>query len=149
MQKSFDTTFETYEVIGEPLGEGGAGRVYRVKNSGNEHFALKCLSPERITTEKRKRFKNEIAFCTTCQHQNIVRVIDHGFVSIDGIKCPFYVMPLFPMTLRKLMGEGVSAEKVLPLFTQILQGIDAAHKSKAIHRDLKPENILYDPTKDL
>jgi len=147
--KSFDTALETYEVIGAPLGEGGAGRVYPVKNKSNERFALKCLSPERITTERLKRFKNEIAFCSEYEHRNIIQVLDSGPSIIKGVKCPFYVMTEFPMTLRKLLDKGISHEKALLLFSQILDGIDAAHKLKVFHRDLKPENILYDPTKDL
>ncbi|MDD5301143.1 MAG: serine/threonine-protein kinase [Gallionella sp.] len=146
---SFETTFETFEVIGSPLGEGGAGRVYPVKNEGNERFALKCLSPERITTERRKRFKNEIAFCSKYEHKNIIQVLDSGLAIIKGVKCPFYVMPEFPMTLRKLLDGVIPPEKALPLFNQILDGIDAAHQLKAFHRDLKPENILYDPIKNL
>lgn len=146
---SFDTAFDAYEVMGAPLGEGGAGRVFSVKNGSNERFALKCLSPERITTDRRKRFKNEIAFCSKYEHQNIIQVLDSGLAIIKGEKCPFYVMPEFPMTLRKLLDQGISRDKVLPLFSQILDGIDAAHKLKAFHRDLKPENILYDPTKNL
>jgi serine/threonine protein kinase len=147
--KVFDTPFETYEVIGAPIGEGGAGRVYPVKSGSNERLALKCLSPERITTDRRKRFKNEIAFCSKYEHRNIIQVLDSGLSIINGAKCPFYVMPEFPMTLRKLLDQGISSEKVLPLFSQILDGIDAAHQLSAFHRDLKPENILYDPTKDL
>lgn len=146
---SFDTAFDTYAVLGAPLGEGGAGRVFSVKNDSNERFALKCLSPERITTERRKRFKNEIAFSSKYEHRNIIQVLDSGLSIIKGVKCPFYVMPEFPMTLRKLLDQGISCEKVFPLFSQILDGIDAAHKLKAFHRDLKPENILYDSTKNL
>jgi serine/threonine protein kinase len=32
---------------------------------------------------------------------------------------------------------------VLPLFSQILNGVEAAHLLKVVHRDLKPENCLY------
>lgn len=39
---------------------------------------------------------------------------------------------------------GVRQDQVLSLFSQILNGIEAAHKSGVIHRDLKPENILSD-----
>lgn len=144
----FESTFESYRVIGS-LGEGGAGKVFAVKNDEGKQFALKCLSPDRITTERRKRFKNEMDFCSKSGHLNIIQVVDSGLSIIKDEKCPFYVMPEFPMTLRKLLDKEISHEKVLPLFSQILDGIDAAHKLKAFHRDLKPENILYDPTKRL
>ena len=147
--KTFDTAFDTYEVIGPPLGEGGSGCVFPVQNLGNQRFALKCLSPERVTTERRKRFKNEIAFCSNYEHTNIVRVLDSGVAVVKSEKSPFYVMPQFPLTLRKLMDKGIEHQKALQLFGQLLSGMDAAHKYGVFHRDLKPENILYDPQKDL
>ncbi len=145
--KEFETIFETYYVL-DALGEGGAGKVFAVKNGSGERFALKCLSPDRITTEKRKRFKNEMDFCSKYEHRNIIQVLDAGLAIIGGIKCPFYVMPEFSLTLRKLLEKGFSQEKILPLFSQILDGVEAAHKLKVFHRDLKPENILYDSAND-
>lgn len=144
----FETPFDSYEVI-EPLGDGGAGKVFAVKNKEGERLALKCLHPERITTERRKRFKNEIDFCSRDEHLNIVRVLDSGFVMIKETKCPFYVMPEFPMTLRKMLSQNIPYAKKIALFLNILDGINAAHKLNTYHRDLKPENILYDPNIEL
>lgn len=140
--QTFETPFDTYIEVGL-LGEGGAGRVYEVKNDKGEHFALKCLSPDKITSERRKRFKNEIGFCLRAAHRNIVRVIDTGVIDIKGTMCPFYVMPKCKATLRALIGDTPS-NQVLPLFAQILDGVDAAHKLNVWHRDLKPENVLWD-----
>jgi hypothetical protein len=147
--KKFVTAFDIYSVTGSPLGEGGAGKVFSVHNEDNESYALKCLSPDRITTEKRKRFKNEIAFCSKFSHKNIIEVIDYGVVSIKEKDCPFYVMPMFKMTLRNLLENNLAPENVISLFSQILDGIEAAHLLKVFHRDLKPENILFDPNKEL
>jgi hypothetical protein len=145
----FETAYDAYVIDGPLLGEGGAGRVHSVRNEDGQKLALKCLFPERITTERRKRFKNESAFCRSFRHRNIIHVLDSGLTEIDGVKCPFYVMPEFTLTLRKLIAQGLPKERILPLFSQILDGIDAAHKLGVIHRDIKPENILYDPEKDL
>lgn len=53
-------------------------------------------------------------------------------------------MQFFDSSLRRLIEAGIEHNAILPLFSQILDGVEAAHKSKVIHRDLKPENILYD-----
>lgn len=140
--QAFETPFDVYTEVGL-LGEGGAGRVYEVQNDKGQRFALKCLSPDRITTERRKRFKNEIGFCQRTLHRNIVRVLDTGVLKLKGVMCPFYVMPKYKGTLRSLIGSTHAAQ-VLALFAQLLDGVEAAHKLDVWHRDLKPENILLD-----
>lgn len=141
--EAFESAFNVYSVTGV-RGEGGSGRVFAVKDADGREFALKCLFPDRVNTERRKRFKNELDFCRRFRHHNIIQVTDFGLVAWDNQKCPFYVMPLYPTTLRKLMENGVAPHKVLALFSQILDGVEAAHLHGVFHRDIKPENILYD-----
>lgn len=138
----FNTPFDIY-TSSAVIGEGGAGRVHVVSNTAGEEFALKCLTPERITYERLKRFKNEIQFCQHCSHSNIVKVVDTGVTLIRGINCPFYVMHRYSGTLRTQMGK-LKRDDVMTLFSQILNGVEAAHLAKVWHRDLKPENILYE-----
>jgi len=102
-QLTFDTPFDTYTSL-TVIGEGGAGRVYAVTNNAGETFALKCLAPERISSERLKRFKNEINFCQNHSHPNILKVIDTGVITMEEVKCPFYVMKRYAGTLRTLTG---------------------------------------------
>jgi serine/threonine protein kinase len=51
-------------------------------------------------------------------------------------------------SLRDVMQAGLAPDRVLPLFSQILDGVEAAHLQQVVHRDLKPENILYDRGSD-
>lgn len=128
---------------------GGSGRVYKVRDiNHNDIFAAKCIDPEKATKEKLKRFKNELHFCSLENSKNIVKVIDHGLARKNNQKMPFYVMPYYEETLRHLMKRKMNPNKVLPYFSQILDGVEAAHLKKVWHRDLKPENILYDSTSD-
>ncbi|MGE0357191.1 MAG: serine/threonine-protein kinase [Burkholderiales bacterium] len=138
---SFDTPFDNYRVKGV-IGEGGAGQVYEVVNSAEELFALKCLAPERVTSDRRKRFKNEITFCQKADHPNIVKVLDAGVALINDVKCPFYVMRRYSGTLRTHLRQ-ITANDALRVFSQILDGVEAAHLAGVWHRDLKPENILW------
>lgn len=140
--KAFETTFGSY-VADEVLGEGGAGRVYRVRDESGSPFALKLLHGHGITSDKRRRFKNEIGFLQSNQHKNLVRVVDHGVLSGNGDSSPFYVMELYDESLRALMSLGIPCDLVLPLYSQILDGVEAAHLKNVVHRDLKPENILH------
>ncbi len=140
---SFETTFGVY-VVDELLGEGGAGRVYGGVDSDGTAFALKVLTEERASADKRRRFKNEISFLARNKHRNIVTVIDHGVARGGEICGPFYIMRRYQSSLRQLMQKRIPLDSVLPLFSQILNGVEAAHLQNVVHRDLKPENILYD-----
>ena len=140
----FESPFDSYTSVGV-IGEGGAGMVYEVRNSSGDTFALKCLVPERVNADRLKRFKNEIAFCQRQDHPNIVKVLDTGATNLRGVKVPFYVMRLYTGTLRTHM-DGLKAGDVLQAFSQLLNGVEAAHLSNVWHRDVKPENVLWDQT---
>lgn len=144
----FETAFNGYKSV-EILGQGGSGIVFEVFDETGIKLALKRLNPTYITAEKRRRFKNEINFCEKNTHKNILTVVDSGFKDVDGTKCPFYVMPQYASTLRKLMDSRIPPQQVLSKFSQILDGVEASHLHGVWHRDLKPENILYDDSKDL
>jgi serine/threonine protein kinase len=147
MSKLKNLRFETMSAVYTPhnvRGEGGAGVVYEVTDEESNRFALKLLSVAVVSTEKTKRFRNEINFLQKNRHANIVPVLDFGFSQTEGgVKSPFYVMPLYDTTLRNIMAEGIIHDLVLPYFTQILNGVEALHLKNGWHRDLKPENILY------
>lgn len=139
-KSSFRSAFNNYTSV-RLLGSGGSGDVYEVVDKDGNHFALKVIDPRKATSQKLKRFQNEIAFCQKHTHENLISVVDHGPAPSGG---PFYVMPLYPGTLEKVLSGPLPAAEVLPVFSQILNGVEAAHKKGAAHRDLKPQNILCD-----
>jgi serine/threonine protein kinase len=147
-QRVYESAFDTYTVE-KTIGEGGSGVVYLVKNSNGDPFALKCLHPHLSTGQRRKRFKNEIAFLSKVQQpSNIVPMVDSG-LSINGAdKTPFYVMRLYDGTLRSRMSGTIAVADVMPIFSRVLDGVETAHLLGAVHRDLKPENILCDKASD-
>ncbi len=142
----FETAFTTYTSI-NAIGEGGAGRVFKVIDEEGKPFAIKMLDPSKASGERRKRFKNELHFCLKNNHCHIVTVLDHGIVNVNGTTAPFYVMPLYSGSLRTIM-KGITPDRIPVYFSQLLDGVEAAHLKKVIHRDLKPENVLYDDQSD-
>ena len=109
-----------------------------------KQYAIKLLDSQNASSEKARRFKNEILFGTRNQHKNIVSISDHGLWTGDAVAHPFYVMPQYVGTLRQVIKAGLKSEQVLPLFGQILDGLEVAHLLGVVHRDIKPENILLD-----
>ena len=87
------TAFDEYELV-EKVGEGACGKVFSAKNAEGEEFAIKFLDRS-IGKTKLKRFKNEIGFCEHNNHPNVVKVLDHGCLSLDGITYVFCVMPRY------------------------------------------------------
>lgn len=133
------TTFEEYQIT-KQIGAGGAGKVYAVTDIGGDRYAIKVLDGEKASGSKLKRFKNEINFCSSNKHPNIIQILGTGRTS-GGI--PFYVMPLYDGTLRSVIDGDLPPEELVRLFGQILDGVEAAHLQGIWHRDLKPENVLW------
>ena len=145
---TLETAFGLY-TINELIGEGGAGRVFGGAATDGSMVAVKVLSEKQASSDKRARFRNEIAFLSRNKHPNIVTVTDHGLVRSGKIAGPFYVMPLYGGNLRRMLENKIPADNVLSLFLEILDGVEAAHLQGVVHRDLKPENILYRRDKPL
>jgi serine/threonine protein kinase len=142
--KEFRTAFARYKRL-QSIGEGGSGRVFKVEEEGTgKLFAVKYFSSEQASTEKVKRFKNELFFSLKNTHKNILTAVDYGMWQSRRGEVPFYVMPFYPKTLKSLMKEGQAQSNAENLISQLLDGVEAAHLKGIWHRDLKPENILID-----
>jgi serine/threonine protein kinase len=138
--KIFAGAFDTYTAL-ELIARGGSGTVYKVIDSEGQHFALKVLTTN-APGKRLKRFSNEINFCLQPHSKNIVQILEYSKTE-EGLL--FYVMPYYPRTLGDWINKGIPPPEVLPLYSQILDGVEAAHLLGVFHRDIKPENILCDP----
>ena len=134
------TAFSDF-TIEKQIGSGGNGRVFSATSDNDVKTAIKFITYEGAS-EKRKRLKNEIHFCEHCNHPNIIKIIDHGYIEFEDGAYFFYVMPLFEETLRQRMKKGISPKSIVKIFYGLLNGLYYAHKEGIVHRDLKPENIL-------
>src|SRR5262245_49460893 len=75
--------FEKFEVV-KPLGSGGMGEVYEVRNVLlNTKFALKVLPKGDRDAKALIRFQNEAKTVSRLSHPNIAAVYDFG-VGSDG-----------------------------------------------------------------
>lgn len=138
----FQTAFETYTAT-EIIGQGGSGYVYKCHDANGNLFAAKLLNPQNVTAERQKRFKNEVLFCQRIEHPNVLKILDDGPYLQGEKSVPFYIMQLYDSSLRELLKKGIKPDQVLPLFSQLLNGVEVSHLNKVVHRDLKPENFLY------
>ncbi len=135
---------DDYELLG-PLGQGGYGRVYRVRDLHLEReVALKVLHPH-LTADPAvvERFRREAQLAARLNHPNIVNIYDIGGRS--GLL--WYTMEMVPgPNLAQLVEkEGpLPLEVVVRLLREALSALAQAHASGLVHRDLKPENMLLE-----
>jgi len=130
-----------YEIV-SPIGAGGMGEVYRVRDTRlGRDVALKVL-PESFANESERlhRFEQEARAVAALNHPNILAVFDIG--QLNG--SPYLISELLEgESLRDLLDHGTLPQrKAVEYGVQIAQGLAAAHEKGIIHRDLKPENIF-------
>ena len=94
-----------------------------------------------MSRERRKRFKNELAFLRRRMHPRLVSVIDHG--QSAAVSGPFYVMPRYDGSFRDLIRHGIDPSQVIDIVGQMPTGVEAARMLVgAVHRDRRG---LIDP----
>jgi eukaryotic-like serine/threonine-protein kinase len=130
-------------VIRKRLGEGGMGVVLACHDADlGRPAAIKLLKAEVDLPQYRARLLREAQAMARLEHPNVVRVYEVGsergrlFVAmelVDGV------------TLTEWLAGGRRPwREVLGVFTQVGDGLAAAHRAGLIHRDFKPDNVLVD-----
>jgi len=91
-------------------------------------------------------FYKEWSILATMVHPNVIGIYDIGEFEEEGIKKPFFVMPLLPgASLDRLIRDGsprLTTENVVNIIDQACRGLHAAHEQGLVHRDVKPNNIF-------
>ena len=128
--------------IGELIGRGGMGEVYRGADTRlGRDVAIKILSPHLAgDPASLARFRREARAVAALSHPNIVAVFDVG---AEG-DTHFVVTELLEgETLRTTLAAApLPVDETLRIATAIADGLAAAHAKGIIHRDLKPENVF-------
>jgi len=133
-----------FEVV-STLGEGGMGKVYRVRDRQIEgrEVALKVLRPLFSRNDKfRTLFFKEINAAQNFVSENVVQVRDTG--QMDDGKL-FLTMDLVAgESLRSVLDrEGsLAVRHALEVARQLLLGLQSGHEQGFVHRDVKPSNVM-------
>ena len=130
-----------YEVIA-PLGAGGMGRVYKVRNViSNREEAMKILLPDFASDpDLAARFMAEIRTLAGLDHPGIAQLRTAFQYNNQFVMVMEYVEGT---TLEKLASQmRIPPGHLLDYSMQVLAALSYAHGRGVTHRDIKPANIM-------
>lgn len=140
-----DTLLADRYLIGEPLGQGGMGRVFEaLDQQTGQKVAVKELLLEAGEDRREallEQVRQEARLLLRLEHPGLPRLIE---LLEDGAQ-PFLVMELVSgRNLSEVLAqEGPQDEaRVLEWLEQLAVALDYLHRHQVVFRDLKPSNLM-------
>jgi serine/threonine protein kinase len=128
--------------IGELLGRGGMGLVYKAQQIALKRtVALKMvLSGAHASAAERTRFRTEAEAVAQLQHPNIVQIYEVG----EQAGCPYLALEFVGggSLAQHLNGKPLAPRRAAELVLDLARAVQHAHEHGIVHRDLKPANVL-------
>jgi serine/threonine protein kinase/WD40 repeat protein len=143
------TVFGRFEIM-ERVGSGGAGTVFRARDSRlGRLVALKVARAEALfSSEAKQRFVREAQTLAALRHPNIIPIYEFG----ESGGLPYIVEELCegPNLAIWLRDKAAVRQKVpiraaVQWMLVLAQAVAHAHRCGIVHRDLKPSNVLLGP----
>ena len=133
--------------LGQEVGRGATGVVYRAVDAEGRDVALKVLHPQLATDPTVVgRFVQERQIFGRIRHRNVVEVTD---LIADADRLGVAMEFVEGGTLAEMVArERISATEAVRLAAEVADGLEAIHASGAVHRDLKPANVLLGGSPD-
>eukprot|EP01113_Clastostelium_recurvatum_P010861 TRINITY_DN1545_c0_g2_i1.p1 TRINITY_DN1545_c0_g2~~TRINITY_DN1545_c0_g2_i1.p1 ORF type:complete len:736 (+),score=171.38 TRINITY_DN1545_c0_g2_i1:127-2334(+) len=134
-------TFGKYQ-IGEMLGKGAFGKVFRALNTETgDFYAIKQIEKGIISANQLPGIQRECSLLQTLHHPNIVQFIE----AAETQHHLYYVLEYVEggSLYRTTKRFGSFPEPLLAGYiSQVLTGLGYLHDKGVIHRDIKGENLL-------
>jgi serine/threonine protein kinase len=132
--------------IGEKIGEGGMGAVYKGWDKLLKRpVAIKRLIAEMQENQRdRERFIREAETVASLHHPNIVEIytIIRKSEQETYLVFEYLVGDTVHQLLDKSPGHFIAPARALEILRPMAEAVDYAHSRGVIHRDLKPANVM-------
>jgi len=129
--------------LGEKIGEGGMGMVYRASHGMlRRPTAIKLLRSEQVEAVDLARFEREVRMTARLSHPNTVTVFDYGRTPEDVF---YYAMELLEGADLEILVSSCGPQppaRVRHILERVADALSEAHGIGLIHRDIKPSNII-------
>jgi len=135
--------------IGEKIGSGGFGTVYRGEHIFLHHpVAIKVFRPAvgQEGADSLDRFRLEGISACRVNHPNAVTVLDFD---VSGGSLAYLVMELLQghSLAQQLRAEGpLSSTRAAEIGLAVCDALAQAHSAGIVHRDIKPSNVFLHGT---
>lgn len=134
-----------YSIV-DLVGRGGMGIVYRATHPSRGEVALKVMAPEfSRNPEFRERFIRESQL--GLDHPHIVPVYEAGEADGHLYMAMYLVRGADLKSVIRREGR-LPPSRILTIFRQAADALDAAHAEAIVHRDVKPQNFLIEDAHD-
>ncbi|WP_457964382.1 serine/threonine protein kinase [Arthrobacter sp. D1-29] len=131
--------------VGEVLGHGGMGTVYRGTDLAlGRDVALKIFRADVADAAELSRQQSEVRLLARLNHHGLVTLFDAGSLVQGQRDVPFLVMELIPgIDLHRHLRAGpLTGTEAARIGAELSEALQYIHHHEVVHRDVKPANIL-------
>ncbi|OON22043.1 protein tyrosine kinase [Opisthorchis viverrini] len=142
--KEWDIPMESL-VIGDEIGRGTFGTVYRAKWHGEVAVKRIDIDPEEVDAAARlESFKREVALLHKTRHENLV-------LFMGACMKPPNLAIVTQLSQGETLydelhhrGSSMAINRIINIATQVAKGMGYLHRKGIVHRDLKTRNIFVE-----